>query len=195
MNKTLKRILIILGSFVSFIIVATLITVVITAIILPNIEISYGTSSTLAMEVSLEDLIENPKNYDGKYVRVRGIFSYDLEDIALYPSRNAYINPSLSEGHKYLANAIWLNDTGLKSEFGVNLEDLIDHRGKYMVVEGTFNPHKNGHFECFPGTMENISYIAIEKGKKSIRSKDSASLLCFPTGLNTIFHHPTLCGN
>lgn len=166
MNKIFKRILIILGGILAFILVAVIITAVVTGITLHNAEVTYGNTSELALGVSPEDIAKNPKKYDGKFVRVRGVLSVALEDIALYPSGNDYINRPLPEGDEFLSNAIWLNDTGLKSTFGVNLEDLMEYRGKYVVIEGYFNPWENGHFDCYAGTIENISYISIEKGRK-----------------------------
>lgn len=166
MNKIFKRILIILGGILAFILVSVIITVAVTGITLHNAEVTYGTPSELALDVSVKDLAKNPKKYDGKFIKVRGVFSYALENIALYPSQSDYINRPLPEGDEFLSNAIWLNDTGLKSTFGVNLEDLMEYRGKYMVIEGNFNPWSNGHFDCYPGAIENISYLSIEKGRK-----------------------------
>lgn len=168
MNKIFKRILIILGGILAFILVAVIITAVVTGITLHNAEKTLGTSSELATEVSVKDLANNPENYDGKYVRVRGVFSYALENVAIYSSHEGYANSGKNHdknGSKDLY-CVWLDDIGLKSTFGVDLGDLAEYRGKSMVVEGYFNPLKTGHFNGYPGAIEKITYLSIEKGRK-----------------------------
>ena len=186
MNKTLKRILIILGSFVSFIIVAILITVVITAITLHNAEFSYGVSSKLAAEIPPEEIIKNPKAYDGKFIRVKGTFNYYLEDVSITPEFDEKLSP---EDNEFLSSCFWLDDSWMKSSLGANLEDLYIYRGKTIVIEGNVNPYKNGHFGCYPCTIENISYISIEKGRKIYPFETSGFISLFTYWLE--YHFPS----
>jgi hypothetical protein len=93
------------------------------------------------VDVSLVQLIANPKDYDGKFVRVIGFVR--LEGNAIYLHQEDY-------KHGLTRNGLWIDVS----------DDLRKRRSefdqKYVLVEGTFNAKDKGHLGMWSGTVEKI---------------------------------------
>lgn len=90
-------------------------------------------------DVSLLQLIANPRDYDGELVRVIGFCRLEFEGNALYLHREDY-------EHGISKNAIWLDverpASGLSNQ--------------YVLVEGVFDAGHNGHMSMFSGSLGKI---------------------------------------
>jgi len=104
-------------------------------------------------DVSLVQLIANPKDYDGKFVRVVGFVSMEFEGNAIYLHEDDY-------RHSIFKNGLWI---GLTDDMQKNKADL-DKR--YLVIEGTFNANEYGHMGAWSGTIEKITRYA-RRGKRA----------------------------
>ena len=92
-------------------------------------------------EISFNQLYRST-NLDGKTVTLEGRFSYNFEDIALYPSFG-----SGQEG-------VWL-------KFTSDVPDSLLKRtnGKKIAVTGVVDTHAKGHLNSYFCTIYNISCI------------------------------------
>jgi hypothetical protein len=93
--------------------------------------------------VSLVQLIANPREYDGKLVRVIGFVSVEFEGTAVYLHQEDY-------KHDITQNAIWL-------EMDVERNKKINQR--YVLIEGTFDANHNGHKGLFNGSIKDINRL------------------------------------
>ncbi len=89
----------------------------------------YGEPSLEVVEVSVIELIANPKVFDGKLVSVQGVLSVGVEDNALYLSKHDF--------HNYIKNnSVALN---LKSDFLDSVRSELDELdGEYVCIQGYF---------------------------------------------------------
>jgi hypothetical protein len=111
-----------------------------------------GSSGHLAVQdVSLINLIATPEKYDGKWVRVEGVCSFEFEGNALFLSR---------EDRKYgfTKNAIWAAYETLGAE-PYDLAFMAKFNGRHVLVEGRFDAHHGGHLGLFSGALTNVNRI------------------------------------
>lgn len=103
------------------------------------------TNAQQPTKVSLVQLIANPKEYDGKFVRVIGFVSVEFEGTAVYLHQ---------EDYKYdiTQNAIWL-------EMDFERNKKLDQR--YVLIEGTFDANHNGHRGLFNGSIKDIKRLQV----------------------------------
>ena len=108
------------------------------------------------LSVSLIQLIANPKDYDGKVVRVIGFVKLEFEGNAIYLHQDDY-------KHNITKNGLWIDVT----------DDIRkkqkDYDQKYVLLEGTFNAKETGHMGLWSGSIQKISrfQVSIEReGKK-----------------------------
>ena len=96
------------------------------------------------LEVSLIQLIANPKTYDGKAVRVVGFVSLEREGHAVYLHQDDY-------KHGITKNGLWLEVT----------DDIRqkqkDYDQKYLLIEGVFKAQDTGHMALYSGALHKIS--------------------------------------
>jgi hypothetical protein len=108
------------------------------------------------LDVSLVQLIAEPKNYHGAVVRVIGFVKLDFEGTAINLHKDDY---------KYgiTKNGLWLEVT-----------DEIDRKKteidqQYVLLEGKFNANEMGHMGLWSGSIQQISRFQIwnqKDGKK-----------------------------
>jgi len=99
--------------------------------------------------VPLVAVIANPGHYDGKRVAVEGFLNLAYEGDALYLGR-------ADRDAGLMRNSVWVD--GPKFEEPEARRALAGH---YVMLEGRFNAHRNGHLDSFTGTFEDISSIAV----------------------------------
>jgi len=80
--------------------------------------------------------LRNSKKVDGKTVSMKGVFSYNFEDVALYPNQ-------FDEG-------IWLSGSALAGESDSLLKKL---NGKIILVIGTIDLSRKGHLGSYFCTL------------------------------------------
>jgi hypothetical protein len=100
------------------------------------------------LNVSLIQLIANPKEYDGKIVQVIGFVKLEFEGTAVYLHQEDY-------KHAIGKNALWIDVT----------DDIrkkqADFDQKYVLLVGTFNAKRTGHMGLFSGCIEKISSFQV----------------------------------
>jgi len=97
------------------------------------------------INVSLIQLIANPKEYDGKFVRVGGFASFEFEGDAIYLHKD-------DMRYCLTKNGLWL-DTGSLGKQKFN--------GKYVSVEAIFNATSKGHMGLWSGSLQRISRMGL----------------------------------
>ena len=109
--------------------------------------------------VTMTQLIANPKTYDGKNIRVIGFLRLEFEGNVLYGHREDYENA-------LLGNGIWVdaNNEIIKSKKDINL--------KYVLFEGIFSSTDKGHMDMWSGSLTNITrYMLWSDPKKPVSGK------------------------
>jgi hypothetical protein len=100
------------------------------------------------LDVSLVQLIANPKDYDGKIVRVIGFVRLDFEGKAIYLHQEDY-------RHSISKNGLWIDVT----------DDILKKKAefdqKYVLLEGTFNAKDTGHLGLWSGSIQKISRFQV----------------------------------
>lgn len=108
------------------------------------------------LDVSIINLISNPKKFNGKHIRLEGILEWEFESHSVYLTRDDY-------NYGITKNAIWL-DTN-EEEFFEKSDDLNKMNGKYVIIEGVFNSGENGHFDMYSGAIENVTRMELWKSR------------------------------
>lgn len=104
------------------------------------------------LDVSIINLIANPKKFDEKYIRLIGVLEWEFEGHGIYLTKDDY-------NYGITKNAVWLDmyDEVYKDK----IDELKQMNGEYVIVEGVFNSNENGHFDMYSGTIENVTRIEL----------------------------------
>ncbi len=95
-------------------------------------------------DVSIVQLLANPKEYDGKFVRLIGYVALEFEGTAIFLHKEDC-------DHALMANGLWLDvDEAV-------LKKRKEYHHKYVLIEGTFNAKNKGHLGAWPAAVEKIS--------------------------------------
>lgn len=89
-------------------------------------------------------VIARPELYHGKRIQLVGYMNLEFEGNAIYHSEEEY-------RHAQTADALWIDVEGMKPKPPFA-------RG-WVIVEGTFNAERRGHFGLFAGTVEKITRL------------------------------------
>ena len=96
------------------------------------------------LDVSLVRLIANPKDYDGKVVRVIGFMRLEFEGDGIYLHQDDY-------KHSIYKNGLWIDTSEDMHKRKAELDQ------KYVLVEGTFNAKMTGHMGLWSGSIQKIT--------------------------------------
>jgi hypothetical protein len=96
--------------------------------------------------VSLIHIIQQPDLYSGKPVRVVGVARVGMEATALYVSQDDLRNAVTK-------NALWLTLDPVKADTTLN--------GKYVIVEGVFDPNNKGHLRMYSGAITEVKRMEL----------------------------------
>jgi len=96
------------------------------------------------LNVSLVRLIANPKDYDGKVVRVIGFMRLEFEGDGIYLHQDDY-------KHSIYKNGLWIDASEDMHKRKAELDQ------KYVLVEGTFNAKMTGHMGLWSGSIQKIT--------------------------------------
>ena len=94
-------------------------------------------------DVSMVQLIANPKEYHGKFVRVIGFASVAFEGTAVYLHQDDY-------KYDIPKNGLWLV---------IDFQQQKKFDGRYVLVEGTFDAEHYGHHRLFSGTIKDVKRL------------------------------------
>lgn len=95
--------------------------------------------------VSLISIIAAPEKYDGKKVRVRGVFRYEYECIALYLSESDY------------NNCFEKNSITIVVPEKISATEAFALNGKPVILEGTYHKIREGTITLHTGKIDNIT--------------------------------------
>jgi hypothetical protein len=96
------------------------------------------------LDVSLVQLIANPKDYDGKIVQVIGFLRLEFEGNGIYLHQDDY-------KHSIYKNGFWIEETDDMQK------KMAEFDKKYVLVEGTFNAKMTGHMGLWSGSIQKIT--------------------------------------
>ena len=117
------------------------------------------TNTQIYQTVSIISLISNPRDYDGKLVRVGGFAILQFEGNA--------ISIDIDTADNTTGASLWLEKTETQ-DFSPS-EKKRYHR-RYVNVEGTFDADFHGHMGEFPGSIRNIQEIRLRMTKNRLDS-------------------------
>ncbi len=102
------------------------------------------------LDVSLVQLVANPKDYDGKLVRVIGFLRLEYEGNGIYLHEDDY-------KHSIFKNGLWVNVSEDMHRRKVELDQ------KYVLIEGTFDAKMTGHMGLWSGSIEKITRCQVSR--------------------------------
>jgi hypothetical protein len=99
-----------------------------------------------SIKVSLQDVLKNPGEYNGKLIETRGFLLQGYENSGLYTSEK------------------WQRTKGIWITPSAELNTLrreVTHR--YVVLTGVFNANDHGHLGTFKGTLTVKKFVMEQK--------------------------------
>jgi hypothetical protein len=96
--------------------------------------------------VSFIHLLAHPEKYHQKKIQIMGYARFEFEGNALYFSADR-------ARHGDMSDALWLDVTNMR----------MPAVEGWVLVEGTFNGERRGHFGMYSGTLENI--VRLERSR------------------------------
>ena len=87
-------------------------------------------------KISLQDVLKNPSQFDGKLIQVSGFLVQEFENSGLYPDKE-----------RPLGRGIWVNTS---TEMSEQRDRLRNH---FVVLTGVFDASRHGHLGWFKGTL------------------------------------------
>ena len=101
--------------------------------------------------MDISRILSNPEFYNNKDICLRGYFSYNFEDVAIYASQQS-LNSSNTQ------KSIWID---LSDKFDINTINLDEFDGKLVIVNGIFNSKSKGHLNQYKGTILVTSIVQL----------------------------------
>jgi hypothetical protein len=98
------------------------------------------------IDVSLISLIANPKDFDGRQIRVIGFARMEFEGNAIYLHRGDYLQGITKNG-------LWLGGGPAQKKSATNVSD------RYVIVEGVFSMQHQGHLGLWSGSIQKITRL------------------------------------
>lgn len=100
--------------------------------------------------VSLVSLIATPESFHGQKVRVIGAFNVAFEDNVLCLHMEDLVN-------RISANCVWHRPD--YESLRTTRNGLSVLNGRYVLVEGTYDMHRKGHFDCCAGEIGSVTRV------------------------------------
>ncbi len=110
------------------------------------------------IKVTIDNLLNDPSQYDSKEIEITGIYKWGSEESAIYRTRSSS-----------RSNSLWIN-------FG-EINSLIEEKSgkallgskqehdkiinKKVTIRGLFDPSYKGHLDKYPGAIINICYVKV----------------------------------
>lgn len=109
-------------------------------------------------DVSMVQLIADPKRFDGQTVRVIGYLNLEFEGNAVYLHREDF-------ERSILQNGIWIELTEAQQKSSTKFNN------GYVLVEGTFSASEKGHLDIWPGSLQRVSRVSNWSVDRSRRAR------------------------
>jgi hypothetical protein len=110
-------------------------------------KVEMGRSSTAAIPVAFSDLLQRPRDYAGKLVRVSGFLRVEFEGKCIYSSEAAFVRGGYDV-------SLWVDVPLSMKDFDFEM----------VVLEGTFDPDSHGHLGLWrKGSLLGVSYLGLQK--------------------------------
>jgi hypothetical protein len=102
---------------------------------------------TFTAQVSIVNLVANPKNFEGKYIQISGVAYFD--------SKSAINAICLSRDDKRAANGT----NCIFLYFGPSIKDMDRLNDKYVFAQGVFRGYDHGHLGSFAGSLDKVDRV------------------------------------
>ena len=114
----------------------------------PQLKFKYSNLDSLlkARKISLHNLSENYRQYQGAYIETQGRFYQGFEEFAIYPEKYIFSNES---------KGFWLM---LDSGFVIDTKYLNKMNGKRVRIKGIIDTANKGHLGFYRATIRRIYY-------------------------------------
>lgn len=89
--------------------------------------------------VNFVDLLDNPKKYNKKMIKLQGFLHVEFEDHSLYRNEKEFKDDKYRKG-------IWVG--------GWKLKNLLPYSEKYVSITGKFDSENKGHMGMFQGSID-----------------------------------------
>jgi hypothetical protein len=99
-----------------------------------------------APTVTMQQLLAEPRRFEGQRVRTTGFLRLEFEANALYPTRDDFNN-------SVMRHAVWLDLTNAQ------LRRLGKLNNGHVVVEGTFTAQYMGQGGKWPGALRHVASV------------------------------------
>jgi hypothetical protein len=111
------------------------------------------------LRVTVQQVIANPRKFDGKRVDVTGYYRASLEDSSLFVSSAAARHANTHDNCIWLEPDIW--DPRIHPHRPPNVADVDQLRGHTVRVVGTFSyrPHREGWGDLWDRAIKTITYF------------------------------------
>ena len=113
-----------------------------------QLKFSYSNLDSLLKpkKISLHNLSENYRQYQGTYIETQGRFYQGFEEFAIYPERYIFSNES---------KGFWLR---LDSGFVIDSKYFAKMYGKRVRIKGIIDTADRGHLSFYRATIRRIYY-------------------------------------
>jgi hypothetical protein len=122
--------------------------------------------SAQPLEVSLVQLLANPRDLDGQVVRVVGFCHLEFEGNALYLHREDF-------EQAILKNSVWVDIEDLPSPAQEKLISRVNNR--YVMVEGTVDSSSQGHLSLFTAMLRHVTRIEPSESRATLEGQAAQS--------------------
>ncbi|MCB9055869.1 MAG: hypothetical protein H6549_08370 [Chitinophagales bacterium] len=102
-------------------------------------------STTTAKEISIKELARKYKSLDGQVIQTEGIVYFEFENVSICVDRG------LNSG------CFWLDYN--PDDLRMNDSLLMEASNQKLVIKGTLDISRKGHFGAYLATIKNIYYI------------------------------------
>lgn len=122
-----------------------------------NIGIVGWAAADQPKDVSMIQLIADPKRFDGQTIRVIGFLRLEFEGNAVYLHREDF-------ERLILQNGVWIELTESQQKSSAKLNN------GYVIVEGTFSSSQRGHLGTWSGSLQRVSRLdnwSVDRNRRS----------------------------
>jgi hypothetical protein len=106
-------------------------------------------STVQVSSISLADLSNKKKSFEGKYITTAGKFWFEFENVAICES-GVFSNEE---------NCYWLD---FNKKIIEDIDKLRGLSGEHVILKGKLNLKDKGHFNSYQGTIDSVYFIQQE---------------------------------
>lgn len=109
-------------------------------------KVSHLDTTIKATKISISELADNYKNYQGKYIETTGKFYQGFEEFAIYTDKSLLTGES---------KQFWL---GTDKDLNIDNISFDKMNGKRITIKGVINTTSKGHLSSYLATITKIYF-------------------------------------